>query len=159
MAEELARVESRDSPECLRLQRSIFREMEQWLDLARWAPHFSTSEVATMTVEAIEHRKARGAWQMFAYVVMPTHLHLFCEFGSLGLQPTLKDFKRWTGHRGIAMISDPTIDDFWQREWFDHWSRSDEEDDRIVAYIQNNPVKAGLVMDYRQWPYGSWSKA
>ena len=34
---------------------------------------------------------------------------------------------------------------FWQDEWFDHWPRSDEQDERIMRYIQNNPITAGLV--------------
>jgi putative DNA methylase len=45
---------------------------------------------------------------------------------------------------------------FWQRESYDHWARNEEEFQRIVAYIENNPVKAGLVAkasDYR------WSSA
>jgi len=33
----------------------------------------------------------------------------------------------------------------WQREWFDHWMRSDAEWEKCVAYIRNNPVKAGLA--------------
>jgi hypothetical protein len=48
---------------------------------------------------------------------------------------------------------------FWQREWFDHWSRSDDEDERTVVYIRNNPVKAGLVKSYQDWPYASWSRS
>ena len=41
----------------------------------------------------------------------------------------------------------------------DHWSRSDEEDDKIIAYIRNNPVKAGLVQNYTDYQYGSWNKS
>ncbi len=92
---------------------------------------------------------------MFEYVVMPTHLHLFCELGTAGLKGTLEDFKRWTGHEAMQHLPGLDSEQFWQREWFDHWSRSDEEDERIVAYIRNNPVKAGLVADYRQWPFRS----
>ena len=34
---------------------------------------------------------------------------------------------------------------FWQAESYDHSVRDDRESDRIKAYIENNPVKAGLV--------------
>ena len=69
----------------------------------------------------------------------------------------MEDFKRWTGHEAAKLLS---LDGgrFWQDEWFDHWSRSDEESDKIIQYIRRNPEKAGLVKDYREWPYGSWSK-
>jgi REP element-mobilizing transposase RayT len=94
----------------------------------------------------------RGDWHVHEYVVMPTHLHLFCEFGAGGVKSTLEDFKRFTGHRASKLLGQ-NDKRFWQREWFDHWSRSDEEDDRIIAYIRNNPVKAGLVETPEEWPY------
>ena len=102
IANELASVSNSRSPNWLRLQRSIFREMERWLDQAKWAPHFANKEVAEMVVEAIEHRMRRRNWQVFDFVVMPTHIHLFLELGEHGLKATLEDFKRWTGHRGAA---------------------------------------------------------
>jgi hypothetical protein len=144
--------------ERLRLQRSIFAEMERWLDRCQWNPHLQRTDLAEMVADAIDHRHKRGDWQMFEYVVMPTHLHLFCELGRRGLKGTLEDFKRWTGHQAAKLLNVDT-ERFWQREWFDHWSRSDDEDERIVAYIRNNPVKAGLVQDYLQWLYASWSRS
>ena len=158
ISEQLKKVEQRNSPECLRLQRMIFGEMERWLDRAERITHLQRPEVAEMVVQAIEHREQRGDWHVFEYVVMPTHMHLFCELGCRGLKATLEDFKRWTGHRAAEVLR---LDGerFWQREWFDHWSRSDEEDEKIARYIRENPVKAHLVEQYIEWPYGSWSRS
>ncbi len=153
-AEQLGRVKNRHSADWLHLQRMVFREMEKWLDRAEWVAHLHNISVAEMVVEAIEHRHQAGAWRVFEYVVMPTHLHLFCEIGRHGLKGTLQDFKRWTGHRAAEILG-ADGERFWQREWFDHWSRSDTEDDRIIRYIQNNPVAAGLVGDPANWPFGS----
>jgi hypothetical protein len=158
IAEQLRKVDVRSSPEWLRLQRKIFAEIEHWLDRAEWNPHLRRTDVADMIVEAIEHRQQHGDWQMFEYVVMPTHIHLYGEIGVGGLTGTLEDFKRWTGHRASKLLG---VDGqrFWQREWFDHWSRSDEEDERIVQYIRNNPVKAGLAKKFADWPHGSWCRS
>jgi len=38
-------------------------------------------------------------------------------------------------------------------ESFDHYSRSDEETERIIAYVMNNPVKAGLVKSPEDWKW------
>jgi hypothetical protein len=157
IAEQLRRAPEHDEPERLCLQRKIFAEMERWLDRSRWNPLLRRADIAEMVADAIEHRHKRGDWQMFQYVAMPTHLHLFCEVGSCGLQQALEDFKRWTGHQAAKLLGTDG-QPFWQDEWFDHWSRSDEEDDRILAYIRNNPVKAGLVPNYHGWPYASWSR-
>ena len=142
--------------ERLRVQRAIFREMEAWLDRAERNAYLGQSIVVAMVVEAIHHRSQLRIWNMFEYVVMPTHVHLFFELNQGRLKDSLEDFKQWTGRKAGALVG---LDGrrFWQREWFDHWSRSDEEDGKIITYIQRNPVKAGLVCDYLDWPYGSWS--
>jgi putative transposase len=154
--------EMRNLPEAaehkrLQLRRRIFAEMERWLDRCEWNPRLQEARLAEMVADALDHRHRRGDWHVWEYVVMPTHLHLFCEAGPNGLKPVLEDFKRWTGHEAARLLGTEG-ERFWQDEWFDHWSRSDEEDERILAYIRNNPVKAGLVSDYLNWPYGSWSK-
>jgi REP element-mobilizing transposase RayT len=157
LAEQIRNLGAAHPSEGLELQRSIFREMEHWLDRAEWNPVLSQSEVAGMIVESIRHRQKIGDWNLFEYVVMPTHLHLFGEIGSRGLKATIEDFKRWTGHAAAKILS-RSEERFWQREWFDHWSRSDEEDDKIIQYIRENPVKAGLVANYLSWRYGSWTR-
>jgi REP element-mobilizing transposase RayT len=147
----------------LQIQRRIFSEMEKWLDRAARVDHLQNAEVANVIVEAIAFRAGR-VWNMHEYVVMPSHVHLFFEITGAPsgrssedgrLKTILEQFKRWTGHEASKLLS-LNGNRFWQDEWFDHWSRSDEEDQRIVAYIRRNPEKAGLVTSYEQWPYGSW---
>ncbi len=158
LSAQLHRVAASDPASRLNIQRLIFREMEAWLDRAHWHPYLQNDDIARLIVEAIEHREKTGQWQMFEYVLMPTHIHLFCTVGEMGLKGTMEDFKRWTGHCAAKILGGES-ERFWQREWFDHWSRSDDEDDKIVEYIRRNPVKANLVNDYRTWPYGSWSRS
>jgi len=44
---------------------------------------------------------------------------------------------------------------FWQKESFDHWVRDVDELERIIRYIEENPVKAGLVASPEDWPHSS----
>ena len=157
VAESLRQLPQQALRERFRLQREIFREMERWLDRCQWNPRLAENRVAEMVAAAIEHRSDRGDWRVWEYVVMPTHVHLFCEAGSDGLKHAVEDFKRWTGHEAARLLR-PKGRRFWQDEWFDHWSRSDEEDEKIIAYIRNNPVKARLVRDYKDWPHASWRR-
>ena len=157
IADQLRKLQRRNDPEWLRLQRLIFAEMELWLDSAPSNSHLRRPEIAEMIVEAIEERCRRGDWKMLEYVVMPTHLHLFCEVGRHGLKETVEAFKSWTGRRAASIVQ-IAGERFWQREWFDHWSRSDEEDEKIARYIRDNPVKAGLVNQDIEWPFGSRSR-
>jgi len=41
---------------------------------------------------------------------------------------------------------------FWHHESYDHYIRNEEELYRIVKYMQNNPIKAGLVEKIEDWP-------
>jgi putative transposase len=46
---------------------------------------------------------------------------------------------------------------FWQKESFDHWIRNPAELQKIRAYIEHNPVAAGLVARPEDWPWSSAS--
>jgi REP element-mobilizing transposase RayT len=136
--------------------RSIFRDLEQILDRGHGKKDLIRPKVAEMVREAISFREARDEWKMIEYVIMPNHIHLFFRLLEGRLVKTLVGFKRWTGRQAAEHLGRKG-ERFWQREWFDHWSRSPTEDERIAAYIRHNPVKAGLVETPEQWPYGSWS--
>ncbi len=152
---ELAKADKKATDLRLRLQRRIFKEMEAWLDRVDLASHLQLPEVAKMIIEAISFRGQRD-WHVLEFVLMPSHIHLFFDLIRSDLKTTVEEFKRWTGHQAAKLIQLPR-DRFWQDEWFDHWSRSEEESERIIDYIRRNPEKAGLVKDYSTWPYGSWS--
>ena len=48
------------------------------------------------------------------------------------------------------------VEPFWQDESYDHWVRNRQQRDRMVRYIEDNPVSAGLVASAEQW---GWSSA
>ena len=41
----------------------------------------------------------------------------------------------------------------WQGGFFDHILREEEDRDKLVRYILANPIRAGLVMDVREYPF------
>jgi len=48
----------------------------------------------------------------------------------------------------------------WQREYWDRFIRDEQHYQRAVAYVHENPVKAGLVSRAEDWPWssaGAWS--
>jgi hypothetical protein len=139
LSAEASRIDDRTAPEWLRVQRMIFQEMERWLDQAPVVALLGQPPIASMVCEAISERQKRKAWDVLEYVIMPTHIHLFCELGNRGMKWTLKDFKRWTGHQAVKTLGQGKASRFWQREWFDHWSRSDEEDEKIINACRAGP--------------------
>jgi hypothetical protein len=47
--------------------------------------------------------------------------------------------------------------EFWAREYFDRFIRNEQHLAQAIAYIEQNPVKAGLVDNPEAWPYSSAS--
>lgn len=155
VADESRRLQRHDHDGRLAIHRRVYAEMERWLDRATTVTQLVNELVARMVIDAIHHRQEND-WNMLAYVVMPSHLHFFFELRKPGLKKCLESFRRWTGHQAAKILGTEGAG-FWQDEWFDHWSRSESEDERIVDYIQENPVKAKLVTSHLDWPHGSWS--
>ncbi len=42
---------------------------------------------------------------------------------------------------------------FWHHEYYDHYVRDEKEMERIILYILNNPVKAGLAKEWKDWKF------
>lgn len=42
---------------------------------------------------------------------------------------------------------------FWQSESYDRVIRSSDELENTIRYVLNNPVKAGLVEEWTNWPH------
>ncbi len=158
-AEEIRRMTEelkiRPEDEKNKLRRLIFKRMEAILDYGHNGS-LTLSPYADIIMETIKHRHEQDCWRMIEFVVMPNHLHMFFENKGQDLAKTLKDFKRWT-IKEFKKKTTGKCDISWQAECFDHWSRTAEQDEKIINYIRNNPVKAGLVNNYQDWQYGGWN--
>jgi len=66
----------------------------------------------------------------------------------------LKSLKGFTA-RAANLVLARTGEPFWQRESYDHWVRDEREWERICSYIEENPVKAGMVDSAEKFPWSS----
>jgi putative transposase len=137
------------------LRKKIFAEMDNWLDRNTNKGNLADSEISRILIDSIQFRRDSNDWDMIEFVIMPNHIHLFFGLKDKSLKTVISNFKRWTSKEIKPLLkADRPL---WHREWFDHWSRSGQQDEKIVKYIRQNPVKAGLVKDYKDWPLGSWA--
>jgi len=67
------------------------------------------------------------------------------------LASIMQSLKGWTAHQCNLALD--RKGQFWQHESFDHVIRDQTEWERIVNYVVNNPVKAGLVEDWQDWKW------
>ena len=134
---------------------SAFVWMDRFLDLTRSGPMYLAQEpIALLLVESLRRGVMLGHYELGPYVIMANHVHalLLPKVPPSRLLQSLKGATARYANRLLCR----TGESFWQAESYDRWVRSDSEWERIAAYIENNPVKAGLVQraeDYR------WSSA
>jgi len=134
-----------------------FLKADLTLDAAATGPRWlSDPEIACYAENAIIRGAELGHYGLYAYVVMPNHVHVL-------LAPQVP-LRRITG--GIKGVSardangalGRTGKAFWQDESFDHWIRNGAQFERIRNYIERNPVKAGLTARPDAWRWSSAHK-
>ncbi len=120
------------------------------------------ARVARVVADALLHgESARQFYQLRAWVIMPNHVHVV-----LRPETSLPVITRWlkgSSARKANLILGRTGEAFWQdarngsapRKSFDHRVRDEVELDRIVRYVEQNPVSAGLAANPRDWPWSS----
>ncbi len=110
--------------------------------------------MAEMVVACIREMESRSIWACSGYVVMPDHLHLAVRLVEGDLAAAMKSFSSFTGSRINAALKRKGR--FWQTGYYEHTIRGEKTLVAFLECIAMNPVRAGLIEDYRQWPYSSF---
>ncbi len=151
----------------------VFVKLDEWLDGKPAVRHFDQATLAAVVQRSIFHF-AGQRYHVLAYVVMPSHLHWvfhpipeWCETiasgvgfqpansPKAGLKPAPRRIQRTPREIIMHSLKSFTANEcnkilkkkgpFWQDESHDHWVRDEDELFRIIEYIEQNPVKAGLA--------------
>jgi putative transposase len=107
-----------------------------------------------VAVEAIlEQTRARHQARVYAYVLMPEHIHLLInEPPSILVAQFLKALKQITSRqlRGDRQ-------QFWQPRYYDSNIHGETARSEVIRYIHRNPVKRGLVTSAEQYQWSSFN--
>lgn len=113
---------------------------------------FADIWLGRQVVLTLRQLQTAGACQTLAYVIMPDHVHwLFALGATASLSKLVQDFKSDSARRVNAMRATPGTT-LWQRGFYDHALRRDEDVRSIARYIVANPLRAGLVRSLRDYP-------
>ena len=98
-------------------------------------------------------------YRLSAWVVMPNHVHLLAtRFIICALAEIMQSFKSITSHKANRTLG--RSGQFWMPDYFDRYIRNATHFKKVVEYIEDNPVKAGLCLSPSDWPYSSaWFRA
>jgi REP element-mobilizing transposase RayT len=130
-----------------------FAAQDRALALSHGMPWLSDTRVARQVAEAIGTGECRGFYELSAWVVMPNHVHMLI-LRRVAL-PQITHWIKGRTAREANLLWGRVGEPFWQHESYDHWARNERELRRIAAYIEDNPVAAGLAATPDAWPWSS----
>jgi REP element-mobilizing transposase RayT len=129
------------------------RRIEEYLDAGRGDCWLLQPAVAKIVQNALLYFD-KERYRLLSWCVMPNHVHVLIETqAQFPLAAVLHSWKSFTGHEANKLLQ--LQGEFWQREYLDRFVRNVEHFERIVAYIEENPVKAGLAKIKTDWPWSS----
>jgi REP element-mobilizing transposase RayT len=131
-------------------------KVEVLLDAGHGACWLSQPNIAGLVATAFKHFDGER-YELRAWAVMPNHVHaIVWPMPGQTLSEILHSWKSFTSSQANKILN-RTGKEFWQGESFDHWIRNDAECTRLVAYVENNPVKAGFCKRPEDWKWSSAS--
>lgn len=83
------------------------------------------------------------------YLFMPDHVHIILQGKNecSSVLNAIKMFKQKTGY----WLSKNKLKVKWQKDYYDHILRNDKDFENQVYYVLNNPVRAGLVDEWKEY--------
>jgi REP element-mobilizing transposase RayT len=141
-----------------------FGKWDSYLDKADFGPRWiKEPEIADIVKEAMHYRDGK-VFDLHAFCIMSNHVHAVFEpipksdwqsdLRRPDPQPLYKimqSLKRHTARQSNLVLGREGA--FWQDESYDHVIRDHEEYMRIVNYVLENPVKAGLASQWDEWQW------
>jgi len=112
---------------------------------------FSDERVAEATIQCLRELWQTLQFNLYIYCLMPDHFHALIGAGEsnktlgqiCGAFKSLSTRAHWQWYEGKL----------WQRQFFDHIIRNEEDFFETRDYIRLNPVRKGLVETWQQYKY------
>ena len=159
------------------------KRVEEWMDAGHGDCALREADIAEAVQNALLCFDGQR-YRMLAWVVMPNHVHaLFQPLDGWTVENIVASWKKFTARKIFeqrrARSASPGNDNLligeekepiaraalpassagaagvWHREYWERDIRDENHYRQTVAYIQQNPVKAGLVARAEDWRWGS----
>jgi REP element-mobilizing transposase RayT len=96
----------------------------------------------------------KARYRLVAWCVMPNHVHALIEMYSRALlEEVVHSWKSYTSKQANKILQ--RNGQFWMEDYYDRFIRDENHLNDAIAYIEQNPVKAGLVSNAIDWKYSS----
>ncbi|HEY4356522.1 MAG TPA: transposase [Acidobacteriaceae bacterium] len=108
---------------------------------------------AELMLATLQDYRAQGKFSLHAFVVMSDHVHvLVTPTENVSLERVVQLIKGGFSFRFKSRM------DIWERGHFPERLKDWDGYNACVRYIENNPVRAGIVSEAEQYPFSSASR-
>jgi putative transposase len=124
-------------------------------------PILTVSENLSRLQQSFEHVMNHHDFTIEAMVVLPDHLHCIWQLppGDSDFSTRWRLIKRFFSIKKDKQVTERGEKNIWQRRFWEHFLRDEEDWRRHMDYIHYNPVKHGYVQNPADWPHSSFHKA
>ena len=148
------------------------------LAVVGWIDVFTRAEYCDEIIRNINYCIDKKGLRVYAFVIMPSHIHLIAKVENGNLSDVLRDFKSYTAKQLLKIIEESQTES--RREWmlhmFEHFGKSNAHNskyqfwqqnnhafdlfsnkfiDQKRDYIHNNPVTSRIVNEAHHYVYSS----
>jgi len=140
--------------------------------IVEWLPIFTTSACCDILVQALAYCRTHKALRIYGWVIMPNHFHAVVD--TVELSQVMADLKKFTARQLLEQLAverrswlvallrsnrlrhkRDSTHQVWQEGFHPQAIYSDKTILQKLEYLQNNPVRAGLVSAPEHWRYSS----
>jgi REP element-mobilizing transposase RayT len=115
------------------------------------APTLSVPAASQVVMDSLKWMEAQGAIELIAAVIMPDHLHFVVCLRDKDLPSLMHSLKSFTSHKINELLG--RQGPLWESQYYDHAIRTEDELKKLVHYCLLNPVRKGLVDNFKEYPH------
>jgi REP element-mobilizing transposase RayT len=146
-----------------KLHKKAFGRYDAYLDKGKDPRWLADAHIASLVAQEI-HSLVPDHFHLHSYCIMSNHAHLLIDQDGIPEPPKPISGQHFTAlSQAMRLLKGRSARQcnqhlgregkFWADESYDHVVRDEKEFERILAYIVNNPVKAGLVENWQDWAF------
>ncbi len=127
----------------------------------RRRPVFANEQNIQILRTALGQIRSEKPFAIDAIVILPDHLHCLFRLpeNDADFSGRWREIKKYVARRAGQKINHRGEYNIWQRRFWEHSVRNENDWRRHMDYIHYNPVKHGLAQSPAQWPYSSFKTA
>jgi putative transposase len=112
---------------------------------------FVSRDIVSVFTQSLANAMQKNQCEVFVYCFMPDHAHIIVH-GRDRQSDAWRGMVAFKQHTGFWLARHwPAF--AWQKDFYDHIIRADEDLGAQIRYVANNPVRKGLVSHWHEYPY------